>query len=62
MAGALGLKIAGPRLYGSEMVEDAYMGDGRREASAVDIRRALMVYRVAAVMEGLVVVGLAVGV
>jgi adenosylcobinamide-phosphate synthase len=59
MAGALGLKIAGPRLYGSERVEDAYMGDGRREAKGEDIRRALMVYRVAAVIEGVVVVGLA---
>jgi len=58
MAGALGLKIAGPRLYGSEMVDDAYMGNGRREANAEDIRRALLVYRVAAVMEGIVVVGL----
>ena len=59
MAGALGLKIAGPRLYGTEMVEDAYMGDGRREANTKDIRRALRVYRVAAVIEGGVVVGLA---
>jgi adenosylcobinamide-phosphate synthase len=59
MAGALGLKIAGPRLYGTEMVEDAYMGDGRREANTKDIRRALRVYRVAAVIEGVVVVGLA---
>jgi len=59
MAGALGLKIAGPRLYGSEMVEDAYMGNGKRDATAEDIRRALWVYRVAAVMEGAVVVALA---
>ena len=59
MAGALGLKIAGPRLYGTEMVEDAYMGDGRREANTKDIRRALRVYRVAAVIEGVVVVALA---
>jgi len=58
MAGALGLKIAGPRLYGSERVEDAYMGNGRINANAEDIRRALLVYRVAAVMEGVVVVGL----
>ena len=59
MAGALGLKIAGPRLYGTEMVEDAYMGDGRRETNAEDIRRALRVYRVAAVIEGVVVIALA---
>jgi adenosylcobinamide-phosphate synthase len=58
MAGALDLKIAGPRIYGSEIVMDAYMGNGRSNATAEDIRRALMVYRVAAVIEGLVVVGL----
>ena len=60
MAGALGLSIAGPRLYGTEMVNDAYMGDGRREATAEDIRRALNLYRLAAVIEGVVVLGLAV--
>jgi len=59
MAGALGLKIAGPRLYGSEMVDDAYMGDGRREANTNDIRRALQLYRIAAMIEGLMVIGLA---
>jgi len=32
MAGALGLKLAGPRVYGEERVEDAFMGDGRYEA------------------------------
>lgn len=45
MAGALGLKLAGPRSYGGRMVEDAHMGDGRREATAADIRRALTLYR-----------------
>jgi adenosylcobinamide-phosphate synthase len=28
-------------------VEDAFMGDGRREAEAADIRRALALYRAA---------------
>jgi adenosylcobinamide-phosphate synthase len=41
MAGALGLKLNGPKTYGATLVQDAYMGDGRREASATDIRRAL---------------------
>jgi adenosylcobinamide-phosphate synthase len=41
MAGALGLALAGPRVYGGVPVEDAFIGDGRREASAADIRRAL---------------------
>ena len=47
MAGALGLSLAGPRVYGGAPVEDAFMGDGRREAEAADIRRALALYRAA---------------
>jgi adenosylcobinamide-phosphate synthase len=46
-AGALGLSLAGPRAYGGTLVEDAFMGDGRREADAADIRRALSLYRTA---------------
>jgi adenosylcobinamide-phosphate synthase len=45
MAGALGLALAGPRVYGGVAVEDALMGDGRREATAADIRAALALYR-----------------
>ncbi len=45
MAGALGLRLAGPRYYGGERMDDAFMGDGRREATAADIRRALKVFR-----------------
>jgi adenosylcobinamide-phosphate synthase len=41
MAGALGLKLNGPKTYGTTLVEDAYMGDGRREATAADIHQAL---------------------
>lgn len=44
MAGALGLALAGPRRYGGVMVDDVFMGDGRREADAADIRRALRLY------------------
>jgi adenosylcobinamide-phosphate synthase len=45
MAGALGLALAGPRVYGGVKVEDAVMGDGRRDATAADIRAALRLYR-----------------
>jgi adenosylcobinamide-phosphate synthase len=45
MAGALGLRLAGPRIYGAVKVEDGWMGDGRAEATAADIRRALTLYR-----------------
>jgi adenosylcobinamide-phosphate synthase len=47
MAGALGLRLAGPRIYGGVVVDDHWMGDGRAEATAQDIGRALMIYRVA---------------
>src|SRR6476660_8032530 len=45
MAGALGLALAGPRVYGGVRVEDATMGDGRRDANAADILGALALYR-----------------
>ncbi len=45
MAGALGLMLAGPRLYGGILVDDAMIGDGRRTAHAADIRAALRLYR-----------------
>jgi adenosylcobinamide-phosphate synthase len=47
MAGALDLALAGPRVYGGVLVPDHMMGDGRREADAADIRRALRLYKVA---------------
>ncbi len=47
------LKLAGPRVYGSMLVEDAFMGEGRRNATAADIRRALRLYRLACLIEGL---------
>ncbi|AOO80637.1 adenosylcobinamide-phosphate synthase CbiB [Bosea vaviloviae] len=50
MAGALGLRLAGPRIYGETRVEDGWMGDGRAEATAADIRRALRLYRGACLM------------
>jgi adenosylcobinamide-phosphate synthase len=51
MAGALQLKLAGPRVYGETLVDDAFMGAGRREAGAAEIRRALRLYRLACVIE-----------
>jgi adenosylcobinamide-phosphate synthase len=45
MAGALGLALAGPRVYAGVAVDDALMGNGRRDATAADIRAALALYR-----------------
>ncbi|MGP9820072.1 adenosylcobinamide-phosphate synthase CbiB [Salinarimonas sp. NSM] len=47
MAGALGLRLAGPRTYGETIVNDAWMGDGRAAATAQDVDRALALYRTA---------------
>jgi len=46
MAGALGLRLAGPRIYDGILVDDHWMGDGRTEATTEDIDRALTIYRV----------------
>ncbi|WP_336814008.1 adenosylcobinamide-phosphate synthase CbiB [Bosea sp. MMO-172] len=45
MAGALGLRLAGPRVYGETRIEDHWMGEGRAGANAADIRRALTLYK-----------------
>ena len=59
MAGALGLKLAGPRVYGTELTQDAFMGAGRAEATAADIRSALQLYRRALMVEALTLFALA---
>ena len=47
MAGALGLKLAGPRIYDGERVDDPWIGDERSAVTAADIRTALKLYRIA---------------
>jgi adenosylcobinamide-phosphate synthase len=58
MAGALGLRLAGPRVYGETLVDDAFMGNGRREATAADIVKALRMYKAACVTQWLVLLAL----
>ena len=63
LAGALGFKLAGPRVYGGESVDDVFMGDGRADLDAADIFRALALYRRAcAVQIGALAVLLAVAI
>ena len=61
MAGALGIALAGPRVYHAEVYDGAWMGDGRRDLDAADIRRALRLYRTALIVEA-AVLALAVGI
>jgi adenosylcobinamide-phosphate synthase len=44
MAGALGLALAGPRIYHGTRTDGAWMGDGRRELNVADVRAALNLY------------------
>ncbi|HKM62443.1 MAG TPA: adenosylcobinamide-phosphate synthase CbiB [Acidisphaera sp.] len=60
MAGALGLRLAGPRVYGDTRIDDAFMGDGRADVTAADIDDALALYRTACALQMAAAVALAV--
>jgi len=47
MAGALGIRLSGPRIYDGVAVEERWVGDGNSELGARDIRLALRLYRTA---------------
>ena len=59
MAGGLGLRLAGPRVYAGVPVADGWMGSGRADATVADLRRALRVYRRACAVQVAVVVAAA---
>jgi adenosylcobinamide-phosphate synthase len=59
LAGALGIRLAGPRRYHGIEVNDGWMGDGRADLTASDIRAALALYRLACGVQFVVVAGLA---
>jgi adenosylcobinamide-phosphate synthase len=60
MAGALGLKLGGPRIYSGAIVEDHWMGRGRAKLTSSDIRAALRVYRAACLIQAATVAAIAV--
>ena len=51
MAGALGLKLSGPRVYHGALTDEDWIGEGREEATSADIRRALGVYKTACTLQ-----------
>ena len=55
MAGAIGLSLAGPRHYAEDSVRDPWIGDGRAQATPLDIRRCLYVFVVACLINALTV-------
>ena len=50
MAGALGLALAGPRVYGEGEVRDPWLGDGTPDATPADIERGLRLYMMACLL------------
>ncbi len=59
MAGALGLKLAGPRHYKTRTVSDPFIGDGTADAGTKDINRALYLYVVACLINAMWVAAIA---
>ncbi len=51
MAGALALRLSGPRVYHGALTDDEWIGDGREDASSADIRRALGLYKTACTVQ-----------
>lgn len=51
MAGALGIRLSGPRVYDGVRVEERWVGEGRSELTAKDIRDALRLYRAACALQ-----------
>ncbi len=45
IAGALGIRLSGPRTYGEATSNEPWLNSGARDPSAADIRRALALYR-----------------
>ena len=60
MAGALGLALLGPRQYeGEAAADEAWLGDGRREATAHDLRRTVWVFAVACALVAMLTAAIA---
>ena len=51
MAGALALRLSGPRVYHGTLTDDEWIGEGREEANSADIRRALGLYKAACTVQ-----------
>ena len=62
MAGALGLALLGPRHYEGEAAADAaWLGDGREDVTADDLRRTVRVFAVACVLVAVLTAAIAAG-
>lgn len=53
MAGALGIRLSGPRSYAGVSVAEPWVGDGRSDLRPDDLYRALALYRRACLIQTL---------
>lgn len=58
MAGALGIRLSGPRIYGDRRSEEPWLNPEARDADASDIRSALRLYTLALAIAWLALTGL----
>ncbi len=62
MAGALGLALLGPRYYeGEAAADEAWLGDGRKAATADDVRRTVWVFAAACALVAVLTAAIAAG-
>ena len=62
MAGALGLALLGPRHYeGEAATDEAWLGDGRADATADDLRRTVWAFAVACALVAAITAAIAAG-
>jgi len=61
MAGALGIRLSGPRIYDGVPVDERWVGEGRSDLTAKDIRGALKLYRTACGLQIAVLVVIVLG-
>lgn len=57
MAGALGIRLSGPRLYADRVADEPWLNAGARDPGADDLDAALRIYRRAVALFGVVLIG-----
>ncbi|WP_022707989.1 adenosylcobinamide-phosphate synthase CbiB [Paracoccus zeaxanthinifaciens] len=60
MAGALGVRLSGPRVYADRIAEEPWLNEGARDPQAADLARALRIYRRAVALAGVLLILLAI--
>lgn len=56
MAGALGVRLSGPRAYHDGVVDEPWLNGAAHDPTAADVERGLRLYRSAMIATGLILV------